>query len=66
MKQSILCNRRVRNHARKKEVRLWELADALGVSQATITRRLRYELGEHDTADYIAAIDTIAAARTAG
>ena len=65
MKHNLLPNQTIRIHAKKCGVRIYELADALGISEATITRRLRYELGERDTADYISAIDTIAAERAA-
>ena len=61
MKHSSLPNQTIREHAKQCGVRLWELADFLGISEATITRRLRYEMGERDTADYIQAVNTIAA-----
>ena len=66
MKYSMLPNQTIREHAKQCGVRIYELADVLGLSQATITRRLRYEMGERDTADYIQAVDTIAARRAAG
>jgi hypothetical protein len=37
-------NKNIREKAREKGVRFWEIADALGVSEATLTRKLRHEL----------------------
>ena len=65
MKHTLLPNQAIRTHAKQCGVRIYELADVLGVSQATITRRLRYEMGERDTEDYISAIDNVAARRSA-
>ena len=39
-------NQDIRNVARKAGVPLWRIADALGVSEPTMTRRLRRELPE--------------------
>lgn len=36
----------IREQAKSSGVRLWEIADALGVSEATVTRMLRRELLE--------------------
>lgn len=63
MKHCLLPNQEVRAHAKKSGVRIYEIADALHLSQATITRRLRYELPSEDTQIYLAAIDTIAERR---
>ena len=65
MKHTLLPNQAIRTHAKQRGVRIYELADVLGVSQATITRRLRYELCAKDTADYITAIDRCAARHAA-
>ena len=37
-------NHDIRSFARKKGVPLWEVAHSLGISEPTITRRLRQEL----------------------
>ena len=37
-------NKSIREKAREKGVRFWEIADVLGVSEATLTRKLRHEL----------------------
>ncbi len=41
----------------------WELADALGVCENTIVRRLRKELSEQDKAEFSRAIERIKAKR---
>lgn len=65
MKHNLLPNQSIRVHAKQSGVRIYELGDVLGVSQATITRALRYELPEQEQQRFIAAIDTVAASRTA-
>ena len=37
-------NCEIRNECRKHNIRLWEAAEALGISEATMTRKLRREL----------------------
>lgn len=37
-------NNDVRQYARSKNVRLWEIADKLNISEPTMTRKLRREL----------------------
>lgn len=63
MKHTLLPNQSIRTHAKKCGVRIYDIADSFGVSQATITRRLRYELDETEQRQYIKAIDKIAASR---
>ncbi len=38
----------IRMLLKKNEIKLWEVADYFGVSEATITRRMRHELSEDD------------------
>lgn len=45
-------------------VKLWELADALGISEATITRKLRKPLTEDEKAAVLAAIKKVRDSRT--
>lgn len=56
----------VRKHAKEKGVRLWELADSLGRSEAYVTRALRHELPEPERARWTALIDEIAEGREEG
>lgn len=55
-----MSNMDIRHIARKKKVRMWQLADHLGVSEATITRLLRHELPDEDKKRLLMAINTIA------
>lgn len=42
----ILANQEIRNAAKQRGIRLWQVADALGITDATLSRKLRHEL--HD------------------
>ena len=52
-------NEDIRATARREKVYLYEIADALGVSESTFNRWLRKELSETKKADIRAAIDII-------
>lgn len=56
-------NLELRTKARRNGVRLWEIADKLGVSEPTITRKLRRELPDNEKQRILAIIDEIAAAK---
>ena len=56
-------NLELRTKARRNGVRLWEIADKLGVSEPTITRKLRRELPTNEKQRILAIIDEIAAAK---
>lgn len=56
-------NLELRTKARRNGVRLWEIADKLGVSEPTITRKLRRELPANEKQRILAIIDEIAAAK---
>ena len=55
----------LKRHAKDKGIKLWELADALGVSEFTLSKRLRRDLPGEELARYMSAIDQLAAAREA-
>ena len=57
----MLNNADVRDHAKKRGVKLWELATKMGISEPTMTRKLRAELSDADKVSIIARIDAIAA-----
>lgn len=57
----MLNNIDVRDHAKKRGVKLWELAIEMNISEPTMTRKLRAELSGADKAAMIAHIDAIAA-----
>ena len=54
-----MSNESVRREAKKARVALWELADALGISESTITRKLRKELETSEKEKLIATIKSI-------
>lgn len=56
-------NEDIRAIAHRKKVYLYEIADALGVSEPTFNRWLRKELSENKKADIRAAIDIISEQR---
>lgn len=53
-------NCEIRNECRKHNVKLWELAEWIGVSEATMTRKLRRELPHEQQTHILAAIREIA------
>ena len=57
----MLENAAIRTRAKEKGVRLWELAEIMGISEPTITRRLRRELPAEQQEKMLALIDEIAA-----
>lgn len=52
-------NERVRNELILRRVRNWELANRLGINEATLSRRLRVELPEEEQDRLIAIIQDI-------
>lgn len=56
-----MANADVREHAKNKSVRFWEIADFLKKSEATITRLFRHEFSDEQKADFIKVIEEIAA-----
>lgn len=59
-------NGELKRHAKKSRVAHWELAEFLGISELTLSRRLRHELPEEEKARYIEAVDQIAAQKAVG
>ena len=57
----MLNNVDIREHAKDRGVRLWELAIKMGISEPTMTRKLRAELSDTEKASIMANIDAIAA-----
>ena len=54
-------NQEIRQHAREQGVKLWQVAKALGISEPTMTRRLRSELPAEEKGRFLDTIDRIAA-----
>ncbi len=58
-----MLNSDIRARAKSKRVYLWEIANKLGVSEMTLTRRLRRELSEDEKQRIFSFIDEIAKER---
>ena len=58
-------NQDIRNYARIKGVFLYEVGKTLGISEPTITRKLRVELSKDEKAKIFQIIDAIAAEKAA-
>ncbi|MGM9590205.1 MAG: hypothetical protein ACI3V0_08555 [Faecousia sp.] len=58
-------NKAIRTHAKKHGVKIWEIAEALGVAESTLCRHLRRELPEQKQAEILSVIDEIAANKKA-
>ena len=48
-----MANQDIREEARKAGVKLWQIADALGISEPTITRLMRKELTAEKKAEIL-------------
>lgn len=55
-----MANQIIRNELRERKVYQWELAKALGISEATMVRKMRTEISDEETTDLLALIDMIA------
>ena len=53
-------NQDIRRAAQAAGVKLWQIADALGVNDGNFSRKLRHELPPDETAKILALIDEIA------
>ena len=58
-----LANQKVRMQARKAGIPLWMLADALDISEPTMTRKLRRELPDSEQVRLLSVIEQLAADR---
>ncbi len=58
-------NQEIRIKAKEKGVRLWQIAEKLGVCDMTLTRKLRHELPVDEKTKILAIIDSISANRKA-
>jgi len=53
-------NKDLRAYAKSKGVFFWQIAKVIGISEPTMTRRLRTEFAPEDKQDYIRIIDELA------
>lgn len=56
-------NMTIRDEAKQRSIRLWEIADKLGISEATMVRKLRKELPQEEKDKILAMIDKLAKER---
>lgn len=53
-------NTDIRKYAKTHGVRLWQIADELGISEITMSRKLRYELSENEKQKILEIINELA------
>lgn len=53
-------NETIRGAARSKGVRMWQIAEILGINEAVFSRKLRHELPEKETQKILAVIAQLA------
>lgn len=58
-----MSNQDIRQYAKKAGVRLWEVAEFLGISDPTMTRKLRHELNDSEKSRIMSIIDELAKKR---
>ncbi len=57
----ITANKEIREHAKNAGVRLWQVAERIGLSDATFSRKLRRELPEQERKHILGVIGELAA-----
>lgn len=55
-----LANKDIKRTIYMNGLRQWEVADALGINEATLSRKLRHELSEEDRDKILKAIEDLA------
>lgn len=53
-------NRKIRERAISRGVKLWEIANALGVTDSTFSKKLRFEFTDEETTQILQIIDELA------
>lgn len=54
-------NEMIRKYARTKDVRLWQIAEELGITDTTFSKRLRKKLSENEEKKVLHIIDKLSA-----
>ena len=57
----IIANKEIRDAAKRAEVRLWQVAERIGVADATFSRKLRRELPPQEREKILRIINELAA-----
>lgn len=60
-----MANIEIRRAAKEKQIPLWKIADALGIQDYTLSRKLRHELPEDEQKSICNIIQKLAAERQA-
>ena len=55
-----MCNKGIREAAKKAGIRLWEVAAACGINDGNFSRKLRQELPQEEKEKILAIIDRLA------
>lgn len=53
-------NQKIREYAQKKKVKLWQVAEKMGVHDSKLSKKLRHELPEKETEIIMTIIDELA------
>lgn len=61
---SITANIEIRETAKRSGVKLWRVAEAIGMSDAAFSRKLRHELNEDDRKRVLSIIEQLATGST--
>jgi len=54
-----MCNQEIRDAAKKNGVKLWEIADRVGMTDSNFSRKLRKELPENERTAILSIIENI-------
>lgn len=54
-----MCNKDIRDYARIKDIRLWQIAEKLNLQDSNFSRLLRHELPEEKKAEIYKIIDEL-------
>ena len=54
-------NKDIHTYAKENNVKLWQIAKAMGISEPTMTRKLRSELPEQDKQTFRRIVDELSA-----
>lgn len=55
-----MCNKKIRNYAKEHNVKLWQIAEELGINDGNFSRKLRKELPADEQQRIMEIIDTLA------
>lgn len=55
----VMCNKDIREYAEKHNVKLWQIANKLGINDGNLSRKLRFELAEEKKAEIYKIVDEL-------